>query len=99
MLTSAGAAVTEFTPGEMYTIESPAYDTVLPTNMWVHTSAGIVTTSQATACENAGFTLTAAAMHAFEWTAPATADCVTISVAQATGASDAYNTGMVRCCK
>lgn len=98
-VTSGTDEVTTFTPGEEYTITVPAYSGSV--NMWIHASAGSmapVDTSAhqtATACPEAAFSLAPIASHEFKWTAPDASDTVTISVAQATGATDAYNTATV----
>lgn len=92
--------VTEFEPGEVYVIEATGYSPV--TNAWLHASAGAIlpldptTHLQADACDEAAYSIAPAATHEFMWTAPNTVDCVTISVAQAFGSFEPYNTAEVR---
>ena len=107
MLMKDGEAVTEFTPGEHYTIESAAYVQIV--NLWLHATAGTLSPmnpdlGEATHAlgdycdepESAAFSLEEAESHTFGWDAPDTADCVTFSVAQATGMLDNYHTATVR---
>ena len=109
ILMKDGEPVTEFTPGESYTIESAAYgsETV---NIWVHATAGQLKAMQdpsfgeeshgdAAYCkkpDSASFSFIDMDAHEFGWTAPAGADCVTLSVAQAAGMLDHYHTATVR---
>lgn len=94
--------VTEFVPGEQYTLEIRLEDSsAQSTNMWVHASNGIADThdtftdSQATTCEQAAYSLVPKPLHNFIWTAPQSTDCVNISVAMSGGASQAYKTSQV----
>ena len=91
-----------FKPGMTYTLTTPAYNGA-STNAWLHVTAGTVTEAagrathqQAAACAQAAFSGAPQATHSFEWTAPAESDCVTVSAAQASGSTDAYNIGTVR---
>lgn len=96
-----GLPVTEFLPGEMYVIESPPY-TSGATNCWMHASDGVInpmdpaTHRQASSCMMAAYSANPASAHVFQWTAPAVAACVTISVAQVMDSIDNYNTATVR---
>jgi hypothetical protein len=89
----------KFLPGEEHTIEVQGYSGLV--NMWIHASDGGFVASppanaQAAACMEAAYSLSPAATHSFKWTAPSTDEAVTISIAQATGPTDAYNTVTVR---
>lgn len=97
---STGTLVTEYMPGGQYTVTVGAYGPAA--NMWIHSSAGTLAPSDdathkaAAACpEEAAFSSAPAEMHAFLWTAPATATPVTVSIAQAAGADDFYHTAVV----
>lgn len=98
-VTKDGAAVTEYTPGEIYDVEVAAYEGSV--NCWMHSSAGEVmpdnpeTHAQAN-CPEASYSKAAAASHMFIWTAPDAAEPVTVSIAQAMGAGDNYKTNTVR---
>lgn len=104
MVSKGANAVTTFQKGEELSIVTEAYTG--QTNVWLHVSKGTIVPAdaashkQATACTQAGFSSTPAASHEFTWTAlwPAQSDaaCATITVAQAVGAGDIYNTASVR---
>lgn len=100
---STGAAVTEFVPGEDFTITVPAFlpDAGIPVNMWIHASAGTmagrndITHTTAMACPEAAFSQNPLDLHEFVWTAPAAGAPVTFSVAQAATPNDFYHTATV----
>lgn len=96
-----GSTVKDYVPGQMYELESDAYNGE-ETNCWMHVSDGVLkpvnsgTHIQASSCMMAAFSDDPVAAHAFEWTAPAVATCVTVSVAQAMDSMDNYHTTTVR---
>lgn len=93
-------SITEYVPGQIYTVRSPAYARI--TNCWIHASDGVIqpfnasTHQTASTCLEAAFSLQPAAVHEFLWTSTEAGGCVEFTVAQALGASDAYNAAAVR---
>lgn len=95
-------SITEYVPGQIYTVRSPAYARI--TNCWIHASDGVIqpfnaTTHQtASTCLEAAFSLQPVAVHEFLWTSTEAGGCVEFTVAQAVGASDAYNAAALVIC-
>lgn len=97
-----GTPVAAFQQDMEYTISTPAYNGA-STNAWLYVSDGAAapvaestTHQQAGACPQAAFSSLPQEKHTFEWTAPSTGDCVTVSVVQAAGSTDVYHTATVR---
>lgn len=96
---STGAAVTEWEPGMEYILEVSSY--AAAANAWIHATTGTLAPDDGytlAACGEAVYSSTPVPAHTATWTAPAEAGCVTVSTAQASGATEGYNTNMVRCC-
>lgn len=100
--------VTTYEPGMYYYVTTPAYNGGI-VHAWLHASHGMVgpnaagamsqTHRQATNCAQAAFSLQRLSSHGFLWTPDDSASrggCVTLSVAQAESATDAYHTATVR---
>lgn len=100
--------VTTFEPGMYYYIRSPSYNANV-VHAWLHASQGTVapdatgemsqTHQQAMNCAQAAYSLSRLTMHSFLWTideSEVSGECVTLSVAQADSATDAYHTATVR---